>query len=477
MEFLPIFLDIRDKKVVVDGGETVAARRVERALAAGALVTSFDPAPGAELRALFGHANLVHHARTPVAEDFDGCTIAYGASEDSARDALLFHAAKANGALANVADVKEYCDFITPSVVDRDPVMIAISTGGAAPVIARILRARIEAMLPAAYGRLAAFVSQFRTRIAQGLSDGRGRRRFWENMIEGPAGDAFLAGKQTQARDLIEADLKVGAGAKALTQGEVWLVGAGPGDPDLLTFKALRLLQHADVVLFDRLVGDGIVDLARRDAEQINVGKSPGNHTMAQAEITALMIKLARQGNRVLRLKAGDPFVFGRGGEEIQDVAAAGIPVQVVPGITAATGCGALAGIPLTHRDHAQSCVFLTAHGADGVLDHDWPTLTRPGQTVVIYMGLSNLAEITAGAIAQGIRPDLPVAVIDSGTRNNQQVVTGALGTISGLVKKAALQGPAIIILGDVVSLREHLNTGENDADQHIMSLTAREGL
>lgn len=474
MEYLPIFLDVRGQTVLVDGGGTVAARRVERALSAGARVLSFDPDPGEELRALFGHRALTHLPRVPQEADFTGISVAYGAAEDPARDALLYRNAKANGALANVADTREYCDFITPSVVERDPITIAISTGGAAPVIARVIRARIEAMLPAAYGRLAAFVSGYRHRIAETFQSGRSRRRFWEAMIEGPAGDAYLAGRESDARARIEADLEKGE-AGDIRRGEVWLVGAGPGDPDLLTFRALRLLQRADVVMYDRLVGSGILDLARRDAQRINVGKAAGNHVMSQAETTALMIRLAGEGKRVLRLKGGDPFIFGRGGEELEDVAHAGFPVQVVPGITAASGCGACAGIPLTHRDHAQSVVFVTAHGKGGVLEHDWHSFARPNQTVVIYMGLGQLGEIASSALAQGIRPDMPVAVIDNGSRANQVVITGLLDDIEARADTAGLKGPALIIMGDVVKMHGILRPG-GGSRQHAMSLTAKEG-
>lgn len=476
MDYLPVFLDIRGRLVVVDGGGTIAARRVERALSTGAKVSSFDPEPGEELAALFDHENLTHHARVPVRADFDDCFIAYGASEDAARDTLLANAAKDVGALCNVADVLEYCDFITPSIVERAPVTIAISTSGAAPVIARNLRARIEAMLPEGYGRLAAYTATFRERIATAITDGRGRRRFWESMIEGQAGDLFLAGREADATAQINADLMTAGGAKPIT-GEAWLVGAGPGDPDLLTFKALRLMQHADVVLYDRLIGPGILDLARRDARRINVGKSAGNHAMTQTEITALLIKLALEGNRVLRLKGGDPFIFGRGGEELEEVAAAGIPVQVVPGITAAAGCGACAGIPLTHRDHAQSVAFVTAHGAGGVLDHDWTKLARPGQTVVVYMGLGSLGAIATNALAQGVRADLPVAVIDNGSRLNQTVITATLETIEGIAGDANLNGPALIIMGDVVTMRDKLRINGVQEKQMSLGLSAQQGL
>lgn len=475
MDYLPIFLDVAGKKVLVDGGTTVAARRIERALSAGAQVLAFDPNPGEEVCAFIGRERVAFEKRLPAFADFAGCVVTYGASEDPARDELLYKAAKAHGALVNVADEKQYCDFITPSVVERDPLTIAISTGGAAPVIARILRARVEAMLPAAYGRLAQFLSGYRERIVEKISRGPERRRFWEDLIEGPAGDAFLSGDEALAARLVEEDLALGEVQK---HGEVWLVGAGPGDPDLLTFKALRMMQHADVVLYDRLIGPGILDLTRRDAERINVGKSPNNHTMQQEEITALMIARAKAGQRVLRLKGGDPFIFGRGGEELEGVAEHGIPVVVVPGITAAAGCGASAGIPMTHRDHAQSAVFVTAHGADGLIDHDWTKLARPGQTTVVYMGLRFVAEIAANAMAQGVDPATPIAVIDNGTRTTQRVVSGTLVDIGEKARAASLQGPALIVIGSVVTLRSTLAfDGAAREDRHEMELSAREGL
>ncbi len=476
MDYLPIFLDVRGKKVIVDGGITVAARRIERALSAGAHVHCFDPDPGEEVRAFLGHEHLTYYARVPEEADFEGALVAWGASEESPRDNLLFAAAKKHGVLANVADEKDYCDFITPSVVERDPLTIAITTGGAAPVVARILRARVEAMLPAAYGQLAAFLSPYRDRIASKIKGGTARRRFWENMIEGSIGDAFLSGDRKLAEDLVEREL-AGDDAK-LRQGEAWLVGAGPGDPDLLTFKALRMMQHADVVLYDRLVGQGILDLVRRDAERINVGKQAGDHVLTQEETTALIIKLAKEGKRVLRLKGGDPFIFGRGGEELEDVAAHGIPVIVVPGITAAAGCGSSAGIPLTHRDHAQSVVFVTAHGKHGLLPHDWTRLARHDQTVIVYMGLRFVAEIASAAMAQGVPGEMPIAVVDNGTRTTQRVIAGTLADIGEKVAAAKLKGPALIMIGTVVTLRGKLGVdGVAREEVHEMELVAREGL
>ena len=482
MDYLPIFLDIRGKPVLVDGGGTAAARRVERALSAGAHVRLFDPEPGEECLMLEGDTRLALHRRLPKPADFLNCAIAYGASEDAARDARLVSLGRAAGALVNVADVTDSCDFITPSVVDRSPVVVAISSAGAAPVIARIMRARIEAMLPHAYGRLAQFLGGFRERVMARIAEGRARRHFWERVIDGPVGDLFLAGKPEAAEQALDAALDDATRAQPEAGGEVYLVGAGPGDPDLLTFRALRLMQRADVVLYDRLVGEGVLSLLRRDAERIYVGKLPNQHTMAQEDITALMVRHARAGRRVLRLKGGDPFIFGRGGEEIETLAAEGIPFQVVPGITAAAGCGAYAGIPLTHRDHAQSCLFVTAHGRDGVLDLDWEVLLRPAQTVAIYMGLSNLRTLSEQAIARGADPDTLAAVIENGTRESQKTVTGTLADLPDRAAKAGLVGPSIIILGSVVSLRGQLDwqgAGHSAGDSagHAMSLQPQESV
>ncbi|MCP5073160.1 MAG: uroporphyrinogen-III C-methyltransferase [Rhodobacteraceae bacterium] len=479
MDFLPIFLDIRGKKVVVDGGGTVAARRVERALSAGANVQVFNAELCDEFQPLIDHPHLAHFARDVRASDVEGSVVAYGTSEDENRDLLLFSAASQAGALANVADVNAYCDFVTPSVVDRSPLVVAITSGGTAPVIARILRARIESVLPPAYGRMSGFLGQFRAEVMSRIKKTRARRRFWESMIDGSVGDKYLAGDEQGAKEqLLSALRKEGDGEELAACGEVYLVGAGPGDPDLLTFRALRLMQRADVVLYDRLVGTEILDLIRRDAERIYVGKQPKQHTMLQEEISNLMVKLAQEGKRVLRLKGGDPFIFGRGAEEIETIAERGIPFQVVPGITAASGCSAYSGIPLTHRDYAQSCVFATAHGRDGVLGLDWDVLLRPNQTVAIYMGLSCLGELVEQFINRGVDPEVPAAVVDRGTLPEQKIVVAPLGDITNRAKTVGLTGPAMIIIGEVVSLRDKLKWySEQHEDRYSMSVVAKNSL
>ena len=474
MEHLPIFLTVKGKTVVVDGGGTVAVRRVERALSAGANVISCDPAPEDELQALIDRCpdGLTSFKRAAAREDVQTAIVVYGASEDRERDQSLRAWSDEFKVLCNVADVPDICDFITPSIVDRSPVVVAISTGGSAPVVARTLRARIETMLLPSFGQLTEFVGGFRQAIAEKLASGRERRHFWERMIDGPAGDFFLSGENDKATNRIVSDLDAIGRDDEPPMGEVYLVGAGPGDPDLLTFKALRLMQRADVVLYDRLIGDEILSLVRRDAERIFVGKLPQQHTMQQEDISLLMAKLAKAGNRVLRLKGGDPFTFGRGGEEIEVLAEAGVPFRVVPGITAAAGCSAYAGIPLTHRDHAQSCVFVTAHGKNGVLDLDWDVLIRPAQTVAIYMGTSNLDKLVDGFLSRGVPETTDIALIENGTRHNQRVVTGTLADIVSISTDANIAGPAIIMIGGVVRLHQLLEPSKSASSETTFEMS-----
>ncbi|NNF78823.1 MAG: uroporphyrinogen-III C-methyltransferase [Rhizobiales bacterium] len=464
MEQLPVFYNLKGRKVVITGGGTVAARRTEISLRSGAQVTVFADVLGDEFSEFQGRADFAHETRPAVLEDLADAAMAFGASEDQAIDGALYELTRAAGVPANIADVPEQCDFIMASIVDRSPLVIAVSSSGTAPILARMIRARLETMLPASYGRLAEFAGRFRDLVTERLESGMARRKFWERAIYGPTADLVLAGDEARAeeqlRSELDAVLKEGQGQPI---GQVFLVGAGPGDPDLLTFRALRLMQLADVVVHDRLIGDGVLNLVRRDAERVYVGKRPRDHTLPQEEISQLLVRLAKEGKRVLRLKGGDPFIFGRGGEEIETLAVEGIPFQVVPGITAASGCASYAGIPLTHRDHAQSCVFVTAHGRDGVIDLDWTSLLRPRQTVAIYMGLTSLDRVAGEFIARGADTSLPAAVIDNGTRANQQVVAGTLGTIASDAVAAELKGPALVIIGSVVSLREKLQWFEGE--------------
>jgi uroporphyrin-III C-methyltransferase/precorrin-2 dehydrogenase/sirohydrochlorin ferrochelatase len=454
VEQLPIFFQIKDRPVAVAGGGTAAARRVEVALRAGAMVSVFSGALGDDFRPLCLHEDFRHFARAMTVDDIRDCALVFAATGDPAADREVARLAKEARIPINVADVPDLCDFIMPSIVNRDPLVIAISTGGASPVFARIIRARFESVIPAAYGRLVALVGSYREKLGAALKNPTARRRFWERVLEGRVADRFLSGHEAEARAELERSLARAAdGEEGQPLGEVYLVGAGPGDPDLLTFRALRLMQRADVVLYDRLLPHGILNLVRREAEHIYVGKLPHDHIVPQEAITARLVELAQRGKRVLRLKGGDPFMFGRGGEEIEALAAAGIPVQVVPGVTAATGCAAYAGIPLTHRDHAQACVFVTGHTRGDGLSLGWTALVQPRQTVVIFMGLGKLGGLMSEYVAHGGDPRLPAAIVDNGTRPNQRVVTGTVETIADLATKAALHGPAIIILGTVVNL------------------------
>jgi uroporphyrin-III C-methyltransferase / precorrin-2 dehydrogenase / sirohydrochlorin ferrochelatase len=457
LDHLPIFLDIRGKTVIVAGGGTLAARRTEMALRAGARVKLFAPTLSDEFRDLGDHERLTHHTRAPEAADFEGAAIAYGAAEDDKADLRLHALAKQAGVLTNVADRMELCDFISPAILDRSPLVAAISSSGASPVLARVIKAELESAIPATFGELSAFLGRHRALVAAHIADGLERRRFWEEVVEGPIAERIISGDGAGAEALLRDKLAARKGGRADTQGEVFLVGTGPGDPDLLTFRALRLMQRADVVLHDRLIGERILNLVRRDATRIYVGKEPDDHTVSQEDITAMLVRLALEGKRVLRLKAGDPFIFGRGGEEIEELARRGISFQVVPGITAAAGCAAYAGIPLTHRDHAQACVFVTGHGKDGAVSLNWEALIQPRQTVAIYMGLRAMARVMEQFVAHGADPAMPVAVVDNGTRRRQRVIVGTLADIAERTAAAQLKGPAMIIIGTVVTLADRL--------------------
>jgi uroporphyrin-III C-methyltransferase/precorrin-2 dehydrogenase/sirohydrochlorin ferrochelatase len=460
MDRLPLFLNLKNRRVGVIGDGSLAARRVETLFRAGAEVVLFSANPSSEFDALQGKFRIGDLASDNA---FQNCALCYFAPEEGEEpEAMLLASARAAGALVNVADHPQISDFIVPSVLDRSPLVIAISTGGDAPLLGRILKARLETLIPAAYGRLAALAGEGRAALADKLGNHSARLRFWERIYDGPIAEMVFSGDETRAKTALDQEIAScqpdGSSPGEKQRGEVYLVGAGPGDPDLLTFRAFRLMQQADVVLYDRLVEPAIMDRVRRDAERIYVGKRRADHALPQEEIGELMVKLALQGKRVLRLKGGDPFIFGRGGEEIEKLAEHRIPFQVCPGVTAAAGCSAYAGIPLTHRDYAQSCVFVTGHGRDGPIDLDWSTLLRPRQTVAVYMGLAHLDFLTQEFVKRGADPALPVAIVENGTRTNQITVTGTLADITKKAAEAGLRGPTIIIVGQVVALREKLN-------------------
>ncbi len=450
--YFPVFIDLVDQPVLVVGGGEVAARKIRLLLDHGARPYIVARELNEELAARVAEAAAIHVAAEFDAAQLAGMRLVVAATDDRALNRAVAQAAESAGLLCNVVDDPETSRYITPSIVSRGPITVAISTGGAAPVLARRLRERIESLLPAAYGKVAEFMERNRARV-KSLPTGR-RRQLWEDFLDGPAPERLLAGDEVAAMFELES-LVAGRPAR----GEVYLVGAGPGDPDLLSFRALRLMQQCDVVLYDALISPAILGLVRRDAERVYVGKRRAKHTLPQEEINAELVRLAKAGKRVLRLKGGDPFVFGRGGEEIEELADAGVPFQVVPGISAANGCAAYAGIPLTHRDYAQSCIFVTGHRRkDGKLDLHWDSLARAGQTVVIYMGRTALAELCEKLVANGLPREWPAALVEQGTTQDQQVVTGTLATLPGLVAaRTDIDGASLVIVGEVVKLRERL--------------------
>lgn len=459
MDYLPIALNIRNQPCLVVGGGDVAARKIQLLLRARAHVTLVAPQLSAAAQALLQSKSSVveHVARAYQASDIQGRVLVIAATDDERVNAQVAADARLLAVPVNVVDRPELCSFTMPSIVDRSPILIAVSTGGASPVLARLLRARLETFVPATFGRLANLLSSLRGEAKARMPDGQRRRRFWEKIVQGPIAELVFAGREDDARQAIQAALAREEGDVLLKQGEVYLVGAGPGDPDLLTFRALRLMQQADVVLYDRLVAPGILDLVRRDAERIYVGKHRSLHTLRQEEINETLVRLAQQGKRVLRLKGGDPFIFGRGGEEIETLAEHAIPFQVVPGITAAAGCAAYAGIPLTHRDYAQAVVFVTGQLQDGTVQLNWDVLLQPQQTVVVYMGLAGIEVLCAELIQRGMDPDKPVALIERGTTPEQRVLTSTLIQLPWVVKTAEVHAPTLVVIGDVVKLRDKL--------------------
>ena len=456
MDALPIFLKLRDTPALVVGGGSVAERKIDLLIRAGAKVTVVAPEIGAKVEALFNQQKLHWIEDRFEPAHLSRALIAIAATDNEDVNRSVSEAARQQNMPVNVVDQPDLCTFTVPSIVDRSPVIIAIGTGGASPVLARMLKARLETLIPAAYGRLAGIAREFRDQVKAALGSVDSRRGFWEKVFQGQVAELVFAGKENQARAELRAMIQATEDAE-FEKGEVYLVGAGPGDPDLLTFRALRLMQRADVVLYDRLVAPAIVDLVRRDADRIFVGKEKSNHVVPQPEINELLLSLAQEGKRVLRLKGGDPFIFGRGGEEIEDLVRHNIPFQVIPGITAAAGCASYAGIPLTHRDHAQSCLFVTGHLKDGSVDLNWDALCQPGQTVVVYMGLTGLESICREMIRHGLKDTTPAALIQQGTTLNQRVIAATLDSLPDAVAAANVRAPTLLVVGSVVTLHDKL--------------------
>lgn len=451
MNYLPLFADVKQRVVLVVGGGEVATRKIDLLLRAGADVHVVAKSLAEPLLAKQKAGQLQWLAQEFSPEQLDKVFLVIAATDDVALNAAVSEAAQQRYRLVNVVDDQPKCSFIFPSIVDRSPLVVAISSGGQAPVLARLLREKLEALLPASLGDMARVAGEWRDRVKERLHSMRARRQFWERLFNSPFADQIATGQQAAAEETLRQQLD----QPQQVLGDVALVGAGPGDAGLLTLRGLQLIQLADVVLYDHLVSPEVLELVRRDAEKICVGKRASAHSLPQGEINRLLFTLASSGKRVVRLKGGDPFIFGRGGEEVQYLAKAGIPFQIVPGITAAAGVTAYAGIPLTHRDYAQSVLFITGHCRPDGEALDWSTLARGRQTLAIYMGTVKAAEISQQLIAHGRAPDTPVAVISRGTRADQSVNIGTLVELEALAHQAPT--PALLVIGEVVALHHQL--------------------
>jgi uroporphyrin-III C-methyltransferase / precorrin-2 dehydrogenase / sirohydrochlorin ferrochelatase len=456
MNYFPMFFDLTAQRVLVVGGGEVALRKVALLERSGASVylVAPDVLPELKERADAGLMNLA--IREFVPSDLEGARLVIVATSRRAVNRWIASLSEARGIPVNVVDDREASRFIVPAIIDRDPVLVAISTGGTSPVLARRLRERLEAAIPKKIGALALWLLSMRRAARRRLRSMDERRRFFETVVDGAAARRFIDGDAHGAQAIAQQLLARSSGAPPAA-GEVTLVGAGPGDPELLTLKALRALQDADVILYDRLVPAAVLDMARRDAARICVGKAAGSVGSTQEEINALLIQHASQAKRVVRLKGGDPFIFGRGGEELEALAKARIHFSVIPGVTAAAGCAAYAGIPLTHRDHAHSVTFVTGHADKDGREPDWQALAEPGITTVFYMGLARVDRIAAQLVAHGAPAGRPAAIIAQGTLHDQRVISGTLGTIAAAAAASNVESPALLIVGEVVSLHDQL--------------------
>ncbi|WP_020481826.1 siroheme synthase CysG [Methylomonas sp. MK1] len=456
MDYFPLFLKVKGQTCLVVGAGEIAARKIELLVRAGANIVVVALDIGNAVAAMQQSNQIVIRQKVFTHEDIDGMGLVVSATNCRSTNIEVSKLANQRKIPVNVVDDPALCSFIFPAIIDRSPLLIAISSSGVSPVLTRLLRARVESSIPASFGLLVQLAEKFKLLVKQRIPQPSLRRVFWEKILQGPVAELVFVGKQSEAEELLRSQLQ--QADPTANQGEVYLIGAGPGDPDLLTFKALRLLQQADVIVYDRLVSIEVLDMARRDAEKIYVGKQRDNHSLPQESINQLLIDLALAGKRVARLKGGDPFIFGRGGEEIESFIQLGISFQVVPGITAAAGCASYAGIPLTHRDHAQSCTFVTGHLNDGSINLDWQQLSRPHQTIVIYMGLAGLGIICRSLIEYGCPANHPIAVIQEGTTRNQRVLTGTLADMPSRVEQAEMTPPTLIIVGSVVTLHQQLD-------------------
>jgi len=456
MDYLPIFFKASKKQCLVVGGGDIALRKVNLLINSGALVECIAPEfCQALLERSEESASLSLTHRAFESMDVNNQALVVSATDDKDLNAIVSRLASAKNIPVNVVDSPDISSFIMPSIVDRSPLLIAISSGGRAPVLARIIRAKLETTIPSAYGKLAQIAGEYRQKVKNKFSNIKDRRAFWESVLSGVVAEKIMTGRVQSAKKDIEQQLE---NATPQQVGEVYLVGAGPGDPDLLTFKALRLMQQADVVLYDRLVSEPVMALVRRDAELVYVGKKAGGESSRQSDINEQLVQLANSGKRICRLKGGDPFIFGRGGEEIETLSENGIPFQVVPGITAASGCSTYSGIPLTHRDYSQSCRFVTAHLKGGKCDLPWDEFVADQQTIVFYMALSGAQNLSEQLIKHGMRESMPIALIEKGTTPEQNIYISTLVEMPQLIKTEKVGAPSLLIVGEVVKLHEKLN-------------------
>ena len=457
-------MELSKQPVLLVGGGEVAERKLDLLLKANAKLTIVSPEFTNYITELINANQNITAISSNYKKEHMQNSFAFviAATNNESLNKQIAEQANLQGILVNVVDKPDICDFIFPSILERGPITVAVSTGGSSPVLARLLRTKLETMIPGAYGKLAKIISENRIPVRKKLINSKSNRIFWEQMLNGNFAELVLSGQDNEAVKYLNKEIERFDEAKK-GEGEVYLVGAGPGDPDLLTFRALRLMQQADVALYDRLVHPSIIDLIRRDAQKIYVGKQRDNHTVRQEEINDLLVKCAKEGKRVLRLKGGDPFIFGRGGEEIDTLVENNVSFQVVPGITSASGCSAYSGIPLTHRDHAQSCIFVTGHLKEGKLELNWEKLIQPNQTIVFYMGLVSIDIICAQLIKNGLDPKTPCAIVQQGTTPEQKVYTSIVKDMSQVVKDKKPIAPTIFIIGHVVDLRDKLNWYNTD--------------
>lgn len=463
MDYFPGFLKLEGRNCLLVGGGDVALRKARLLHGAGARVIVVAPETSPSLGEFVERHALEYRQRRFAEDDVQGAWLVVSATGDDAADAAVYAAASRQQVFCNSVDNQAHSSYITPAIVDRSPLVVAISSGGAAPVLARTVREKIEKLLPADFGRLADLAGRWRDRVKAEVSDIRHRRRFWETLFGSDVPGLAIGGQYDRAEQRAAQLLLDFAGAER-RHGKAWLIGAGPGDPDLLTVRALRILQTADVIVHDRLVSKEVLALARRDADLVSVGKVPGSRKNSQEDINALLVELVRAGKDVCRLKGGDPFVFARGGEELEALHDAGFRAEVVPGITAAAGCAAYAGIPLTHRNASQSVVFAAAHGKESVDTLDWPSLARDRQTLVFYMAVGRFPLLMNRLIDHGRTPDTPIAIVEKGTMPQQRVVHGRLGQLQLLAEARQIEPPAILIVGEVAALGARF-AGESEAD------------